>query len=121
MKLEVVFACLHSSINVTICVLADKCAREHFSMPLFNVPRAVCDALLSFCFCPQAIPPAFSLPHLPEWEALVLMVLDDGVDQRSCACLHMMSCRWRYSTRDHLPVLLFLAVSATQDSCLITR
>lgn len=31
------------------------------------------------------------------------MVLDDGVDQNSCARLHMMSYRWRYSTDDHPP------------------
>lgn len=111
----------HGSINATTYALAAKCVREHFSMPIFIVPPAVRDALLSFCVCPQAVAPAFSLPRVPEWEALVVMDLDDVVDQRSCARLHMMSCRWRYSTHDHLPVLLFLAVSETQDSCLITR
>ncbi len=83
--LKVNFVRLHGSINVTTHVLEGvlKCLQR------------------SWMLCSES--PQLPLSQTFQNRIRKLMVLDDGVDQHSCARLHMISCRQRYSTADDHP------------------
>lgn len=100
--LKVNFVCLHGSINVTTHVLALE--RVHELEGILICPFWYGSSGHGYFALNLYLSSSHHLNQaLKNRRVFSLMVLGDGVEQHSCARLHMMSCRWRYSTDDHPP------------------